>query len=115
MKHFLLGSLSGLVAGGIYGLIKTPRSGEENQQALKNYVDETSDHLQDVSNKVNELKISINQLTTEISFVQNDFMDEMQLIAKEFQHEAEPRLRRIQEKSGKIQTEVEDTATTINA
>lgn len=114
MKHFILGSLSGLVAGGLYGLIKTPRSGKENQEALRNYADETSDHISDVSDKVNELKDSINQLKTEISFVQTDVVDEMTLIAKEFQHEAEPRLRRIQEKADKIQTEVQDTTDNIN-
>lgn len=114
MKHFVLGSLSGLVAGGIYGLIKTPRSGKENQQALRNYADETSDHLQDVSDKVSDLKDSINQLKAEVSFVQNDVMDEMTLIAKEFQHEAEPRLRRIQEKTKKIQTEAQETTDNIN-
>ncbi|GEK91452.1 YtxH domain-containing protein [Alkalibacterium kapii] len=109
MKHFMLGTLSGVVVGGLYGLIKTPRSGKENQEALKNYADETSDHLSVVSDNVNDLKDSINALKKEISFVQNDVMDEMTLIAKEFQHEAEPRLRRIQEKTEKMQTEVKKT------
>lgn len=114
MKHFLLGSLTGIVAGGLYGLIKTPQSGKENQQALKDYADETANNIQDISDKVKDLKESVNQLKTEVSFVQNDVMDEMQLIAKDFQHEAEPRLRRIKEKADKIQTEVEDTTANIN-
>src|SRR5690625_3343223 len=96
MKHFLLGSLSGLVVGGIYGLIKTPRSGKENQDYLKDYIDETNRHVQDVTDKVNDLKHSISTLTNEAKFVQNEFMTDIQSTVSEFRYEAEPRLRRIQ-------------------
>lgn len=108
MKHFIFGTLSGVIVGGIYGLINTPRSGKDNQKALKNYADETTDYIQDISDNINDLQQSISQLKNEVSFVQNDVMDEMNLIAKEFQHEAEPRLRRIQEKTEKMQTEVQN-------
>lgn len=114
MKHFLLGSLSGLVLGGIYGLVKTPRSGKENQEFLKDYIDETNHHVQDVTDKVNDLKHSIGTLTNEAKFVQNEFMADVQSTVSEFQYEAEPRLRRIQDKTEKIQSEVERTADTLS-
>lgn len=114
MKHLLLGSLSGIVLGGIYGLVSTPRSGKENQEMLKAYIDETTYHVQDVTDKVNDLKFAVSQLTAESKFVQDEFMADMQKIATDFQYEAEPRLRRIQEKAEKIQKEVEETAQTVS-
>lgn len=114
MKHVLLGTVSGLVLGGIYGLVNTPRSGKENQEALKAYIDETTYHVQDVTEKVNDLKFAVSQLTAESKFVQDEFMTDIQKIATDFQYEAEPRLRRIQEKAAKIQREVEETAQSVS-
>lgn len=114
MKHLLLGSLSGIVIGGIYGLINTPRSGRENQEMLKAYIDETTYHVQDVNDKVNDLKFAVSQLTAESKFVQEEFMSDIQKIASDFQYEAEPRIRRIQEKAEKIQKEVEETTQTVS-
>lgn len=114
MKHVLLGTVSGLVLGGIYGLVNTPRSGKENLEALKAYIDETTYHVQDVTEKVNDLKFAVSQLTAESKFVQDEFMTDIQKIATDFQYEAEPRLRRIQEKADKIQREIEETAQSVS-
>lgn len=113
MKHFLLGSLSGIVVGGIYGLIKTPRTGKENQEAIKVYIDDTNTHVQDVTDKVNDLKESISQLTQEAKFVQNEFSADVQATVTDFQYDMEPRLRRIQEHADKIQSEIETTTANL--
>lgn len=110
MKHFLLGSISGVVLGGIYGLLKTPRSGKENQQMIKDYVDETTYHVQDVSDRVKDLKAAVNTLTAEGKKLQEEFAVDVQKIADEYMYEAEPRIRRIQEKADKMTKEIEATA-----
>lgn len=115
MKHFLLGSLSGVVLGGIYGLVRTPRPGKQNQEMLKAYIDDTTNHVQDVTDKVNDLKSAVSRLTSEVNFVQTEFMSDMQTVAAEFQKEAEPRMRRILEKAEKIQTEVQKTTDTLSS
>jgi gas vesicle protein len=113
MKHFLLGSLSGIVLGGIYGLLKTPRSGKENQEVMKEYIDDTTYHVQDVSERVKDLKSAINNLTDEGKKLQEGFVQDVQKIADEYMYEAEPRLRRIQEKAEKMTKDIEVTTENI--
>lgn len=113
MKHFLLGSLSGILLGGIYGLLKTPRSGKENQQVVKTYIDDTTYHVQDVTDRVNDLKTAVNQLTAEGKSLQEGFVADIQELSDDYMNEAEPRLRRIQEKTDKMTKDIETTAETI--
>lgn len=113
MKHFLLGSLSGLIIGGVYGLVKTPRSGKENQQMVKEYIDDTTNHVQDVSDRVNDLKNAVNTLTEEGKRLQEGFAKDVQSLADDYMHETEPRLRRIQEKSDKLTEGIEATADSL--
>lgn len=113
MKHFLLGSLSGVILGGVYGLLKTPRSGKENQEVVKSYIDKTTDHVQDVSDRVGDLKVAIQNLTDEGKKLQEGFATDMQHLTEEYMNEAEPRLRRIQDKADKMTKDIEETAENI--
>lgn len=113
MKHFLLGSLSGIILGGIYGLLQTPRSGKENQEHIKTYIDETTYHVQDVADRINDLKSAISQLTQEGKNLQEGFVADVQTLSDEYMNEAEPRLRRIQDQTEKITKDIEEATETI--
>lgn len=113
MKHFLLGSLSGIILGGIYGLLQTPHSGKENQERIKAYVDETTYRVQDVTDRVNDLKAAINQLTEEGKNLQEGFVIDVKTLSDEYMYEAEPRLRRIQDQTDKITKDIEEASETI--
>lgn len=113
-NHFILGLVTGLIAGGVYGLLKTPRSGKENQEMAKDYVDDATYHVDDVTEKVKELKDAISRLTNEGKTLATTFASDMDKTAKEFMYEAEPRMRRIQEKAEVLQKDVEDLSQTMS-
>lgn len=115
MKHFLLGTLSGVVLGGVYGLLKTPRTGKENQNMLKDYIDDSTDQFKDMNDKVSDLKASIQNLTDEGMKLQNEFMTDIQQISNEYMYEAQPRLERIKRKTDKINKDLEVATVNIKS
>jgi len=42
MKKFITGILFGAIAGAGYALLKTPHSGTDNRERLKNYLDDVT-------------------------------------------------------------------------
>ncbi|EDP68029.1 hypothetical protein CAT7_02217 [Carnobacterium sp. AT7] len=107
-NHFMNGLFLGAAAGGIYGLLKSPRTGKENRVALKSYVDDTTLLVNDVSKSVNDLKGAIAQLTNEGKNLAEEFTQDVKESVDEFSFEAEPRLRRIQEHTEKLTADMED-------
>lgn len=98
-KKFLFGLLVGSAAGAAVGLLTTPRTGKENQQMVKDYIDGTTDHVQDVSDKLKDLQSAVQNLTNEGKNFTTVFTKDMQQTVSNFTYEAEPRLRRIQQKA----------------
>lgn len=109
-NHLALGLITGLIAGGVYRLLNTPRSGKENQEMAKDYLDDATYHVEDVTEKVKELKTAVSQLTNEGKTLATAFASDMDKTAKDFMYEAEPRIRRIQEKAEVLQKDVEETS-----
>ncbi|WP_027107718.1 YtxH domain-containing protein [Lacticigenium naphthae] len=101
------GLLTGVIAGGIYGLVKTPRTGKENQEIAKEYIDDAAYHFDDVTLKVKNLKNSIQRLVDEGKTINESVVPAVEKTVKEFQYDMEPRVRRIQEKMDKINDDVE--------
>ena len=104
------GMLFGAIVGGVYGLIKTPRKGTENREAVKNYLDDTTVLVQDVTDKVKDLKGAISQLTNEGKSLATEFTKDMNETVQEFSNEAEPRIRRIQEQANKLNEDVQEVS-----
>ena len=102
------GLVVGAIAGGVYGLLKTPRTGEQNREAMKSYIDDTTVLVQDVTEKVKDLKGAISELTNEGKNLATDFAKDMNETAQEFSYEVEPRMRRIQEQANKLNSDVQD-------
>lgn len=99
---FINGILFGALAGGAYGLLKAPSSGEENRENMKSYLDDTTVLVQDVTDRVKDLKGAISDLTNESKYLASDFSKEMNDTVQAFSYEAEPRMRRIQEQANKL-------------
>lgn len=102
------GLVFGAVAGGVYGLLKTPRTGEENREAMKSYLDDTTVLVQDVTDRVKDLKGAISELTNEGKTLATDFAKDMNETVQEFSYEVEPRMRRIQDQANKLNSDVQE-------
>lgn len=102
MFTFTLSALAGALIGGSYVLIRTPRTGEENQQFVKDFVQTTQDNLENVSEQVLSVEQAIRNLTTEVQNVQETFIPEVMEIAEDFKTEATVSTRRINDEITEI-------------
>lgn len=109
------GLVFGAIAGGVYGLLKTPRTGEENRESMKNYLDDTTVLVQDVTDRVKDLKGAISELTNEGKNLATDFAKDMNETVQEFSYEVEPRMRRIQEQANKLNSDVQEMKGNVTA
>ncbi|MDN6161722.1 MAG: YtxH domain-containing protein [Pisciglobus halotolerans] len=107
MLTFLLSTLGGAIIGGSYVLIRTPRSGKENQLFVKNFLETTQKNIDDVSVQAAELQDSLNNLNTEIKKVQQTFIPEVSDISEDFKNNAKVSNRRIQNEIEDINLELE--------
>lgn len=106
-KKFFWGLVTGGIAGAAYGLLTTPRSGKENQLFIKEYIQDTTDHVQDVSAKLTDLQGAVQTLAEEGRYFTTVFSKEMDQTISNFTYEAEPRLQRIQENADKLLKDAE--------
>lgn len=107
MFTFMLGAIGGAVVSGSYVLLRTPRTGKENQQFMKDFYHTTKANVEDVSDKASNLQASVNNLNVEVAKLQTGFLPEMMHIAKNFQTEANVYSRRINDGVQEINQEVE--------
>lgn len=107
MITFLLTSLSGGLIGGSYVLLRTPRSGEENQIFVKEFIKSTRENIEDVSKEVSGLEQSLNNLNREIKNIQQSFIPDLFDITEDFKNNAAVSNRRIQDEMEEINLELE--------
>lgn len=106
MLTFLLSTIGGAIIGGSYVLIRTPRSGKENQLFVKDFIQTTEKNVDHLSNQVLGLQQSLNQLNNEIQNVQDVFVPELLEITDDFQNHAEVSSRRIKSDLDNINNEL---------
>ena len=109
------GLVVGAIAGGVYGLLKTPRTGEQNREAMKSYIDDTTVLVQDVTEKVKDLKGASSELTNEGKNMATDFAKDMNETAQEFSYEVEPRMRRIQQQADKLTSDIQGMSENLSS
>lgn len=98
MKRFRSGIFWGGLIGGIVTLLNAPASGKETRQQLKYFIDNTTEDVNDLRYKVDHLRLAIQKLTHEgIASVQ-EATEDIQTSITRFQHEAQPRINRVQER-----------------
>lgn len=107
MITFLLASLTGSLIGSSYVLLRTPRSGKENQIFVKEFIESTQENIDDVSKQVSGLEGSLNNLNREIKNIQQSFIPDLLDITEDFKNNADISSRRIQDEMKEINLELE--------
>lgn len=113
MFTFLLGTLGGLAFGSSYVLLKTPRSGKENQELVMKYIQDTTDNVENVSDKVTNFQQALSNLTTEMQNLGEQFVPEMTEIVEDFTVESDLHMRRITDGIEEVQSEIDDLSERI--
>lgn len=108
MITFLLSTLGGALIGGSYVLIRTPRSGKENQLFVKDFIQTTEKNIDNVSKQAADLQQSLNHLNVEIQNIQKYFVPDLVEISVDFKNHAEVSNRRIQNDIQIINNELEN-------
>lgn len=106
MLTFLLSTVGGAIIGSSYVLLRTPRSGKENQQFIKEFIQTTQTNIDHVADQAADLQQSLNNLTFEIKNVQQYFVPDLLKIAEDFKVEAAVSSRRIQDELQEIEREI---------
>ena len=114
MFSFLTGLLGGAAIGGGYVLLRTPRSGSENQLFVKDFYNTTKTNVADVQDKASNLQAAVKQLNAEVTKLQVGFVPEVQKIAEDFQTEATVYTRRINDEIQQINNHTEVMTNRIN-
>ena len=107
MFTFMVGALGGALVSGSYVLLRTKRTGKENQQFVKDFYHTTKANAENVSDKASNVKASVNNLNVEVAKLQTGFMPEMMAIADDFKTEATVYTRRINDGIQDINQEVD--------
>lgn len=114
MFTFLLGAIGGAAVTGSYVLLRTPRTGKENQEFVKEFYTTTKSNVDNVQDKVGNVQAAVNNLKLEMNKVQLDSLPEIMHDVNEFQTEAQVYSRRINEVITEINREVEAMKARIN-
>lgn len=114
MISFLAGLLGGAAIGGGYVLLRTPRSGSENQIFVKDFYNTTKTNVADVQDKASNVQAAVQQLNAEVTKLQVGFVPEVQKIVEDFQTEAAVYSRRINGEIEQINNHTEVMTNRIN-
>ena len=114
MISFLAGLLGGAAIGGGYVLLRTPRSGSENQIFVKDFYNTTKTNVADVQDKASNVQAAVQQLNAEVTKLQVGFVQEVQKIVDDFQTEAAVYTRRINGEIEQINNHTEVMTNRIN-
>lgn len=114
MSNFKSGLFWGVFFGGLAGLMNAPRSGKETRLKLKNVIDQTTDDVNDVRFKVDNLKVAIQRLQKESVRSSKIISEELQTTLQHFNEETQPRIRRVQESANTLAENLENMTKTSN-
>lgn len=108
IKKFAAGLLVGALGGAVYGLLTTKNSGKENQDKLKTYTEDVKAKAEVVGHDLNRMQDTIQTMRTVAIPQAQQFQNEVDILIKDFQDEAQPRQRRMANQLDKIQKEADD-------
>lgn len=108
MAGFRSGLFWGAVFGGIAGLMNAPKSGKETREDVKLFIESTTEDVNDVRYKVDNLKIAIHRLSNEGLSSAKIASEEIQESLKHFEEENQPRIRRIQESLNDLESNMNE-------
>ena len=115
MKKFITGILFGAVAGAGYALLKTPHSGTENRQRLKNYLDDVTYATNDLTGSIAQAQNAVTDLAQQGISSAKIARDEITLAINDFNQSAAPQISEIQKQVAKLQSDLSATDLRSNA
>lgn len=107
MSGFGSGLFWGAVFGGLAGLLNAPRKGKETRERLKHQIEVTTEDINDLRYKIDNLSVATQRLATEGLDAVNDASYEIQTSVRQFTEEASPRVKRINRHLTKLQEDIE--------
>ncbi|XJS09975.1 YtxH domain-containing protein [Aerococcaceae bacterium WGS1372] len=107
MAGFKNGLFWGAVFGGLAGLMNAPQSGKETRENLKNFIENTTDDVNDVRYKVDNLRMAVQRLSQEGLGSVQQASEEIQTTLKHFEEETKPRMNRIQDRADTLAKNIE--------
>lgn len=110
MAGFKSGLFWGAVFGGLAGLLNAPQSGKETREDLKQFIETTTDDVNDVRYKVDNLRVAVQRLANEGIESARVASEEIQTSLKHFEEENQPRINRIQSSISQLQTNLDETS-----
>ncbi|HBY90564.1 MAG: YtxH domain-containing protein [Ruoffia tabacinasalis] len=114
MVGFKSGLFWGAFFGGLAGLMNAPKSGKETREDLKHFIDTTTDDVNDVRYKVDNLRMSVQKLTQEGMDSVKTATDGIQTSLQHFEEETTPRINRIQRHIEDLNEDIEEQVEEIN-
>lgn len=106
MKKFITGILFGALAGASYTLLKTPHSGTENRERLKNYLDDVTYATNDLTGSIAQAQNAVTDLAQQGLSSAKIARDEITLAVNDFNQSAVPQISEIQKKVAQLQTDL---------
>lgn len=107
MFSFIISASVGALLGGSYVLLRTTRTGKENQEFIKEYYYTTKGNAEEVQDKLSNVQASVNNLKVEVTKLQTGALPEIMHIADDFKTEADVYTRRINDGIQDITQEVD--------
>lgn len=106
MKKFITGILFGAIAGAGYALLKTPHSGTENRERLKNYLDDVIFAANDLTGSIAQAQNAVTDLAQQGLSSAKVARDEITLAINDFNQSAVPQISEIQKQVAKLQNDL---------
>ncbi len=102
MKGFLKGLLFGSLVGGTAGLFFAPRSGNETRKKLKKEIDEAAELNEALDESLKNFQESLTAVKQTAEELLVPFLDETDKAVRDFQFQAEPRIKQIEQQIEKL-------------
>lgn len=115
MRSFMEGIVFGTVVGGLLGLLNTPRSGKENREKAKAYLEDNTLAVEDLNESVQGLRKAIQSLTNEGLSSVNAVSEEVTKSIESFTQQAQPRINRINDKLAILTDDMEKVAASMES
>lgn len=96
MAGFGSGLFWGAVFGGLAGLMHAPRKGKETREMVKLKIDQTTEDVNDLRYKLDNLSVAVKRLTNEGIDAVNEASQDIQTALRHFDEESSPRIKRVQ-------------------
>ncbi|GAF39623.1 hypothetical protein FC83_GL000789 [Agrilactobacillus composti DSM 18527 = JCM 14202] len=110
MAKFATGLLLGALAGGLYGLLTTKKTGTQHIEAVTNYVDDVTAATQDFQTSLTHFKNSVNHFNDTVQTTGVTVAEGLKDTLDTFQFETQPRIDQLNDTVTELTESLNDVA-----